>query len=177
MESLLLTPQEPGAVEPTSEAIVSRLYRIEERRYAGGTDEWGDPIPGDRGPMNLVLSSHDVARTTPKGWRLMSGRFVLREATRRWACPTVEEALESFQARKRRQSSILLARAAAALQAGRAAKRLRDKILGSSATAPATGIQEFTSCDLQDGVKIEAHPLLRTPWPLPTTSASIGQQP
>lgn len=66
----------------------------------------------DRGPF-IVLERYPVIRETPKGVWLALGfgdrRFVLRTARKRWACPTEDEALESFKARKRRQCRILRA--------------------------------------------------------------------
>jgi len=44
-------------------------------------------------------------------------KFVLTGATKRFACPTKEEALKSFKARKRRQISILEAQAKHAREA------------------------------------------------------------
>lgn len=60
--------------------------------------------------VHLRLQHYEVLRHTPKGvWLLLPDgykRFVLREVNRRFACPTKEEALESFLARKRRQRTI-----------------------------------------------------------------------
>lgn len=55
------------------------------------------------------LNSYQVTKETPKGVWLEGRRFVLRGARKRFACPTVEEAAESFVARKRRQINILRA--------------------------------------------------------------------
>ncbi|UMO76015.1 hypothetical protein [Planktothrix phage Pra-JY27] len=85
------------------------LYRVEDIRYAAPADEFGDPQPG-RGTFVLVIHEHQVARVTPKGWRLKCGRFVLREANKRFACPTVQEAFDSYEARRNRQIRILEAR-------------------------------------------------------------------
>lgn len=63
--------------------------------------------------MMLVLSSFEVLKHTPAGvWIDEFGhgkktRFVLTRARKRYACPTVEEALASYHARKKRQASIL----------------------------------------------------------------------
>lgn len=79
----------------------------------------------------FMLRAFDVVRETPKGvWlhayprhrapRTINGVpavFVLRDATKRWACPTIEEAVASWQARKAKQLSIYRARAAAVEQA------------------------------------------------------------
>lgn len=53
----------------------------------------------------------EVLKETPKGvWLDDWGnrRFVLRDARKRYACPTRQEALESFIARKRRQRELAL---------------------------------------------------------------------
>jgi len=87
-------------------------YRYEEVRYSPGTDEYGDPLPY-RGRLEVKLDEYEVIKTTPKGvWiRLYSWgnekRFILRGARKRYACPTKEEAIESFRARKERQRRIL----------------------------------------------------------------------
>lgn len=60
---------------------------------------------------SVYLGKHRVAKETPKGVWLNAagkgGRFVLRDARKRFACPTITEAKESFLARKTRQVSIL----------------------------------------------------------------------
>lgn len=68
----------------------------------------------------LTLASYPLIKTTPAGaWIDVYGskKFVLLNARKRYACPTVEEALASYHARKQRQARILrhqLARAEAA---------------------------------------------------------------
>ena len=64
------------------------------------------------GPPRVSVLGYKVVRRTPKGvWLDYYGteKFVLRDAHKRWACPTKEEAMESFWARKRRQVKILRA--------------------------------------------------------------------
>lgn len=72
-------------------------YRYEECRHTDG--------------VRVTLREYPVLRKTPKGVWLDTGfggsRFVLRDAHKRWACPTKDEAEESFKARKRRQIKIL----------------------------------------------------------------------
>jgi hypothetical protein len=92
-------------------------YRYEEQRYAPSLDEYDRPM--GRGTIQLHLREYAVIKTTPKGvwlesqqYRFTRGvisdrRFVLREARKRFACPTKEEALVSFLARKNRQLRIL----------------------------------------------------------------------
>ncbi|WP_315740040.1 MULTISPECIES: hypothetical protein [unclassified Bradyrhizobium] len=82
----------------------SVLWRCEAQRYSVCIDPDADRY-GVTDPQ-LEMRWHRIISRTPKGaW--ISGRFVLLTATKRWACPTEEEALESFIARKRKQISIL----------------------------------------------------------------------
>ena len=88
-------------------------YRYEDRRYS-------DPNFDDYEPssysshVRVVLRKYPILRHTPKGvwlgWSEYDRRFVLKSARKRFACPTIEEAKESFLARKRRQISIYEAR-------------------------------------------------------------------
>jgi hypothetical protein len=85
------------------------FYRYQETRYSGGV-------------LMLLKSAFPVLKTTPFGvWLDVCGgrRFVRADARKRYACPTEQDALESYHARKRRQVNILgaqLASAEAALQ-------------------------------------------------------------
>ena len=87
-------------------------FRYEESRISLGCDEWGEPIPG-YGGVRLYLREFEVIKVTPTGVRLNDysnnpqGRLVSRNWSKQWACPTVEEARQSFIARKRRQLRIL----------------------------------------------------------------------
>ena len=63
--------------------------------------------------MDSWISKHAVIERTPCGvWLDYHGqrKFVLSGARKRFACPTIEEAKESFIARKTRQLAILRAR-------------------------------------------------------------------
>jgi hypothetical protein len=132
------------------------LWRIEERRYAGGVDEYGDPIPGDRGPMEIRLFAVRVAKKTPKGWRLDGGKFVLASATKRWACPTIEEAFVSYDARKERQARIHQSRMMEALEAQNAAKRLKEKLVAGLPKEPTNWWSSHAnSSGWLDGVRVE----------------------
>lgn len=85
-------------------------FRIEDGRWAPPLDEWERPIGS--GTSYVHLYAYRVAKETPCGvWldTFAGRRFVLRDARKRWACPTKEEALESFRARKERQLKILRA--------------------------------------------------------------------
>jgi hypothetical protein len=100
-------------------------HRFEDYTTAPPLDEWDEP----RGPSGVHLRhrTFEVVRATPRGvWlrELFAGlpsegppRFVLASARRRFACPTEDEAAESFRARKRRQAGIHRARAALAERA------------------------------------------------------------
>jgi hypothetical protein len=95
-------------------------YRVEDTPH-GSVDEFGD-LSGVR--VVVSVRKYLVLRHTAKGAWLHEGwgreRFVLRNAHKRWACPTEEEAIASFRARKERQIRILsgqLSNARAALAA------------------------------------------------------------
>ena len=110
-------------------------YRCEDIRYSSGTDEWGDPLPGP-GRLEIRLYEYTVLRHTPKGVWINGGyssrgRFVLRDANKRYACPTIEEARVSFLARKRRERDIHAARARQAAEAIRLMEPARQPLLGT----------------------------------------------
>ncbi|MGJ4945154.1 hypothetical protein ACQR1W_31655 [Bradyrhizobium sp. HKCCYLS1011] len=81
------------------------LWRCEAQRYSyvidADADRYGVTAP------ELQMTWYAITRRTPKGaW--ISGRFVLLTAHKRWACPTQEEAIESFIARKQKHIRILM---------------------------------------------------------------------
>lgn len=80
-------------------------YRYHDWRTG---DEWGSSA-------TVSCQEFRVEKHTPKGVQLYMGykqtRFVLKAARKRFACPTKDEAMDSFRARKKRQLSILRARA------------------------------------------------------------------
>lgn len=86
------------------------LYRYEERQTAELLDTWENPIKHTSG-LSLYLWRFQIVRRTPKGVWIDIGygdlKFVRLDARKRYACPTLEEAWESFDARKARQVSIL----------------------------------------------------------------------
>jgi hypothetical protein len=83
---------------------VDVLWRCEAQRYSVVIDPDADRYGVT--PPRLEMCWWQVNRRTPQGaW--IGGKFVLLTATKRWACPTEEEALESFIARKRKQIRIL----------------------------------------------------------------------
>ncbi len=101
-------------------------YRFEDKRYAGPLDEYDQPTPST---LTVHLRKYKVLKITPKGAWVHLGpfsgkRFVRRDVTRRFACPTVEEALESFKARKAKQARIYRKRADDADRASRLAENM-----------------------------------------------------
>ena len=80
-------------------------YRYEDYLSA---DDWGSYV-------NVRLRTFEVIKETPKGvWlRLYEftnmKRFVRNDSRKKFACPTREQALESFLARKTKQAKILKA--------------------------------------------------------------------
>lgn len=104
-------------------------YRYQETHYAPPYDyEWGD-WRGE-GSTEIHLHEFTVVKHTPKGVWLTAGygdrRFVLKDAYKRFACPTKEEAFESFLARKKREIKIYKARIASAERALTAAEKLAE---------------------------------------------------
>ena len=83
-------------------------YRYEDVTYAAPLNEYDEPVgPGE---TRVHLREFTVLKHTPKGVQLDvygQRKFVLKDATKRYACPTKEEASDSFLARKRRQLAIL----------------------------------------------------------------------
>jgi hypothetical protein len=85
-------------------------YRYEDRRYSI-PDEYGDHAYTK---TEITLLKYPVVKRTPKGaWLTVgfSSRWVSLHTVKRFACPTLEEAAESFVARKTRQVQIHQARA------------------------------------------------------------------
>lgn len=77
-------------------------YRYEDSLISAGVDECDNPLGPPR--VHVYLYEYPVIKYTPKGAWISVGvekKFVLRDARKRFACPTVEEARESFIARKR----------------------------------------------------------------------------
>ena len=84
-------------------------YRIEDYLESAGVDEFDNPLGPPR--VRVVIRKFEVKKVTAKGvWLdrgLMGSRFVKSGTIKRYSCPTLAEALESFKARKRKQISIL----------------------------------------------------------------------
>jgi hypothetical protein len=90
-------------------------YRVVDLRYAPTLDEWDRPQGNGRSAVQV--REYPVLRHTERGvWLEGYGetgrRFVLRDARKRFACPTREEAWESFRARKQKQLRLLTAQIA-----------------------------------------------------------------
>lgn len=84
-------------------------YRYEDKRYAAPLNEWDEPE--GQGRLVVNLRKFEVLKHTPKGvWLRALGcsdkHFVLLQSTKRFACPTIEEAKASFTARKNKQIRI-----------------------------------------------------------------------
>lgn len=88
-------------------------YRYEDVQYAAPLDEWDRP----RGPgeLKVELRTYEVDKRTACGvwlvqtfgsFRSSIRRFQLDRSHKRFACPTLDLARESFVARKRRQAAI-----------------------------------------------------------------------
>lgn len=103
-------------------------YRFEDRLVSAGVDEFDNPL----GPaqLHVVAKELRVISYTPKGvWlQVYSGkRFVLRDARKRYACPTPDEAFESYKGRKERQFEIYQRKADNAVRAIRQARMLMPR--------------------------------------------------
>ncbi len=98
--------------------MVEYWYRVYETRYAPSLDEFENPI--GEGEVKVTIEPFQVIRKTPCGvwiappWAFADEnghykcqRWVKRDANKRFACPTIVEAVESFKARKVRQIKIL----------------------------------------------------------------------
>lgn len=91
-----------------------KLYRFTHRNYAN-YDPWGDYPSGHTTLLDLEV--YDVIKETPKGFWIeerygfagqpRSKTWVNNYSRKRFAYPTIEEAKESFKARKARHRRIL----------------------------------------------------------------------
>lgn len=91
-------------------------FRFEDVAYSSGLDEFDMPLGS--GSVGIRIQKYFVTKVTPKGVWLTScfwandiswskyDRFVRNNARKRFACPTEQEALESFVARKKAQRKI-----------------------------------------------------------------------
>lgn len=128
--------QQTKASEPTIEKVF--WYRFQETYYAAPVDEFDQPY--GEGTVEVKLQKYVVVRETLKGvWLVMQWgdftgtekKFVLVGSNKRYACPTIEEAYDSFMARKLKQISIYKARIKGVEKAIHAAESLKDQNLDS----------------------------------------------
>lgn len=106
---------QPRMMHCSSDFGLGMLYRVEARHYAPSLDEWDNPV--GPGSAELVVWPYPIIKVTKCGkWISVYGekRFILDKSHKRFACETVELAVEAFQARKRRQIAILQAQLARA---------------------------------------------------------------
>lgn len=102
------------------------LYRFDRQAYSS-MNEWEDVSIREC----VELTAYRIHKLTPCGWTLdlWSGarrRFVSRDTTKRFALPTVDEAIESFVKRQERRIALMEGRAA---ESRRAIERVRPTIL------------------------------------------------
>lgn len=96
------------------------MYRFEDHTYAERIDPYEDWDDNWRSVTHIELTAYLVCNKTAQGyniWVYDSGyrrRFINSNWTKRFALPTVEQALESYIARKDRQARIYEARASKA---------------------------------------------------------------
>ena len=93
---------------------IKHLYRIDGMCYAACLDEYENPL--GIGSRELRIIKFDVVRATktgvwiqPYSWDDSHKKFVRLTANKQYACETIELAIDSFIARKKRQISILSA--------------------------------------------------------------------
>lgn len=79
------------------------LYRYYDVRHCS-VDEW-DNISGSW--ARVYLRECLVLKVTPKGYWIEGRRWVSKTSKKRYAHPTQDEAWAAYQARKKRQVSIL----------------------------------------------------------------------
>lgn len=101
-------------------------YRFYEVRYSQGCDEYGDPLPGV-GRIVVELMEIPVIKRTPcgawVGYCESDKKFINLNWNKRYALPTIEEARDSYRARKKREISLMEARASLARRALEAAEK------------------------------------------------------
>lgn len=85
------------------------VWRVESRRYSVILDAERE-IYGTSDPQ-LEATWYIIAKRTACGVRIEGGKFINMKAHKRWACPTLKEALESCMQRALRARSIHLKRA------------------------------------------------------------------
>lgn len=101
------------------------FYRFEDYGVSHGSEDFGF-----YSSRQLSLREFNVVKETPKGVWIegpfgLTKRFVRLDAHKRYACPTIESARESFMARKKRQIKILKTQLANAEESLRLAEERR----------------------------------------------------
>ncbi len=123
----------------SSPAPLGFAYRVTDASYSV-SDEYGDHAYSDSA---IELEAFPVLKRTENGFRIRtggwdhspSGRWIAFAWTKRFASLTVDEALQSFIARKTRQATIHEARAQCARRLAERAERMLD--IGNPITIPA----------------------------------------
>lgn len=94
------------------------FYRYTDSLVSAGVDEFDNSL--GPGYITVYLNKYNVIKTTPKGvWisYACDKKFILLSARKKFACATIEEARQSFIARKTKQASIYAKRHDNALKA------------------------------------------------------------
>lgn len=108
-----------------SRKVGDTWYRVEDYMVASTLDEYETPM--GPGHVELRVLKFQIVKVTPKGVRLDVEKVVLDHWNKKYACPTLELAVESFMARKRRQIAINNSRVKNAKEAILLAQHLLDK--------------------------------------------------
>ena len=130
-------------------------YRFEDQRYSS-VDEWGEHSETH---LAVELRKFWVHHHTPKGvwlglFRGSRDRFVLKSATRKFACPTIALAKESFIARKRKQGAIYRARAAQRRACNRTGGEVQMKPYRSPCVPVLDTLMQSTAAEYNPGAGI-----------------------
>ena len=108
------------------------LYRFEDHTYAQRIDPFDDFDDNWTSVTYLELNAYNIRSKTPCGYTIYADnsvgwRFINMNATKKFALPTVNEALESYIARKKRQFEIYDARAKKAFMLMEKARKAFDE--------------------------------------------------
>ncbi len=129
------------------EQAIEYWYRFEDFGTAPPLDEFERPI--DEGGIIIHLRKLRVTKHTPKGVRLYlwhdESKFVLAGARKRFACPTIEEAKESFLARKKKQLSIIEHQASYVRAVIKLSDKLQDRVVNASSRREPEWMTQFLS--------------------------------
>lgn len=138
MEKLLADHREQALLAKVGDV----WFRYDEKTYASC-----DPYDEDRYSFNtqIEITRFKVVRVTPKGVQLAGSgysarrpRLVLHESYKRFACATVELALDSYLKRKQKQEAIYAARAKKAKDCAFQARQGRVKYVNDPDKIPMT---------------------------------------